>query len=391
MTELSTSPFFALDIGTRSVVGLLLKQSGEQFELLDLETIEHTERSMLDGQIHDIPSVAAVIARVKHKLEERNGPLTKVCVAAAGRSLKTKRSSYEIAIKGKPMLERNDVLHLELSAVQQAQYALAKEQEKEFVSHYYCVGYSVLTYLLDGERIGSLLEQNGETATVEVIATFLPKIVVESLLTALSLVHLELEALTLEPIAAINVLIPPSMRRLNVALVDIGAGTSDIALTDEGTVTAYGMVPVAGDEITEALSDHFLLDFPDAEAVKRELSTKDEVEIKDILGFETLYAKEDIVAPITSAIQTLARSISEEIIRLNGKAPKAVMLVGGGSMTPNLTKHLADALQLPSNRVAIRGMEAIKKLMTADGIHVDPSSLHQSELLSQQKKTQLNM
>ena len=71
-----------------------------------------------------------------------------------------------------------------------------------------------------------------------------------------------MEALTLEPIAAINVLIPPSMRRLNVALVDIGAGTSDIAITDAGTVIAYGMVPIAGDEVTEAISDHYLLDFP---------------------------------------------------------------------------------------------------------------------------------
>ncbi len=78
--------------------------------------------------------------------------------------------------------------------------------------------------------------------------------------------------MTLEPIAAINVLIPSSMRRLNVALVDIGAGTSDIAITDENTVTAYGMVPIAGDEVTEAISDHFLLDFPDAERVKKELS-----------------------------------------------------------------------------------------------------------------------
>ena len=80
-----------------------------------------------------------------------------------------------------------------------------------------------------------------------------------------------MEALTLEPIAAINVLIPPSMRRLNVALVDIGAGTSDIAITDAGTVIAYGMVPIAGDEVTEAISDHYLLDFPMAEKAKREL------------------------------------------------------------------------------------------------------------------------
>ena len=80
-----------------------------------------------------------------------------------------------------------------------------------------------------------------------------------------------MEALTLEPIAAINVLIPPSMRRLNVALVDIGAGTSDIAITDSGTVIAYGMVPIAGDEVTEAISDQYLLDFPMAEKAKREL------------------------------------------------------------------------------------------------------------------------
>ena len=70
-----------------------------------------------------------------------------------------------------------------------------------------------------------------------------------------------MDALTLEPIAAINVLIPPSMRRLNVALVDIGAGTSDIAITDLSTVMAYGMVPIAGDEVTEAISDQYLLDF----------------------------------------------------------------------------------------------------------------------------------
>ena len=76
------------------------------------------------------------------------------------------------------------------------------------------------------------------------------------------------------------------MRRLNVVLVDIGAGTSDIAITDKGTVVAYGMVPTAGDEITEALSDHYLLDFPIAETAKRQMHTSDEILIQDILGFD---------------------------------------------------------------------------------------------------------
>ncbi|MCK0471288.1 cell division protein FtsA [Halalkalibacter sp. APA_J-10(15)] len=364
-TNQTNSPLFALDIGTRSVVGLLLQQEEDTFSLLESYTKEHDERAMLDGQIHDVPSVAKVIEIIKQKLEEKHGPLKKVCVAAAGRSLKTIRAKVSINIDAKPMLTRDDLLHLELSAVQQAQYELANERT-DSSTDYYCVGYSVLAYLLDDEPIGSLMDQTGTEASVEVIATFLPKVVVESLLAALSRTNLELEALTLEPIAAINVLIPHSMRRLNVALVDIGAGTSDIALTEENTVTAYGMVPVAGDEITEAISDHFLLDFPDAERVKRELSTEDAVTITDILGMETVLNRDEVVSPIDDAIRQLAQSISDEILRLNGRSPKAVMLVGGGSLTPKLPEYIASILGLPANRVAIRGADAIKQLQKND-------------------------
>lgn len=362
MTQNTASPVFALDIGTRTVVGLLLKEENNGYELLDMEVMEHAERSMLDGQIHNVPAVAQVIGKVKSTLEERHGPLSKVCVAAAGRSLRTQKAAFDMNIDGKPMLTRDDLLHLELSAVQKAQFALAQDKKDEASRNYYCVGYSVLHYKLDDEEIGSLLDQTGQTAAVEVIATFLPKVVVESLMAALSRTDLSLEALTLEPIAAINVLIPPSMRRLNVALVDIGAGTSDIAITEEGTVTAYGMVPVAGDEMTEALSDQFLLDFPDAERMKREITVHDEVTIQDILGMETTLAKEDVLSAIRPSVQTLAHAIANEILNLNGKAPKAVMLVGGGSLTPELPQHLARCLQLPDNRVAVRGIDAIKDL-----------------------------
>ncbi len=365
------TPIFALDIGTRSVVGLLLTNNENGYEILDLEIEEHDGRSMVDGQIHNVIAVTKVITSIKKKLEEKHGQLQKVCVAAAGRSLKTKRAKIEIDISKKPIFEHEDILHLELSAVQKAQYEIAQEHEGKSI-HYSCVGYSVLSYQLDGEEIGSLVDQSGEIASVEVIATFLPKVVVESLLAALNRSGLELEALTLEPIAAINVLIPPTMRRLNVALVDIGAGTSDIAITDLGTVTAYGMVPVAGDEITEAISDHFLLDFPEAEVIKRQLSTQDEVVLTDILGFETSHTRMEIVEPISGAIENLAYSITTEILNLNKKPPKAVMLVGGGSMTPNLAKTIAATLQLPENRVAIRGIDAIKSLTIQENINAGP-------------------
>lgn len=368
-----SSKLFALDIGTRSVVGIILQEENDHFHVEDILVKEHKERAMVDGQIHNVMYVAELINEIKRELEEKHGPLTKVSVAAAGRSLKTEQASVTINIRNRPIFTEEDISRLELQAVQQAQQQLLQQKEDAKISHYYCVGYSVLYYRLDGEEIGSLLDQQGDEAQIEVIATFLPRVVVESLIAALKRADLEMEALTLEPIAAINVLIPPTMRRLNVALVDIGAGTSDIAITDKSTVVAYGMVPTAGDEITEALSDHYLLDFPVAEEAKRQLQTSEEILIQDILGFDQFYPKEEVFLAIEPAVKQLAKSIGEEILRLNNRvAPKAVMLVGGGSLTPNLTTELGQVLNLPANRIAVRGIDAIQNLTKEEHIKASP-------------------
>ncbi|MGX1429886.1 cell division protein FtsA [Cytobacillus horneckiae] len=364
---------FALDIGTRSVVGIILEKQNDQFSIIDMRSQEHSERAMLDGQIHDIVAVSKVISQIKNELEETYGPLEKVSVAAAGRALKTEHASASINIQGNSLMEKQDVLHLELSAVQQAQANVAEKYLIEKSHHYYCVGYSILHYYIDGQEIGNLIDQTGDVASVDIIATFLPKVVIDSLIAALQRSGLEMEALTLEPIAAINVLIPPSIRKLNVALVDIGAGTSDIAITDLGTVVAYGMVPVAGDEVTEAIQENLLLDFPSAEQVKKELNTKEAIKVSDILGFQSELSRDAIMKDLSPAIDRLAGEICDEIYQLNnGRSPTAVMLVGGGSQTPDLTSRVAELLELPFNRVAIRGIEAIQSLSKSADLPAGP-------------------
>ncbi|WP_019243901.1 MULTISPECIES: cell division protein FtsA [Bacillus] len=364
---------FALDIGTRSVVGIIIEKNEDSFRVTDITSKEHTERAMLDGQIHDVLAVSKVIKEIKTEMEKRHGELKNVSVAAAGRALKTERALVSVNIQGKPMINKDDILHLELSAVQQAQIQIAEKHASDKTFDYYCVGYSILYYRLDGTEIGSLIDQNGEEASVEIIATFLPKVVVESLISALKRADLEMQALTLEPIAAINVLIPQSMRRLNVALIDIGAGTSDIAITDTGTVIAYGMVPVAGDEITEAISDQLLLDFPLAEQAKRQLNNQESIKVTDILGFEDDVPSSEVIEKIKPTLIKLAESISSEILNLNNnKPPKAVMLVGGGSLTPQLPSLIAEQLQMTSNRVAVRGIDAIQNLTIDTDVQQGP-------------------
>src|SRR5690625_2002197 len=328
---------FALDIGTQTVTGIILKRAGQAFEICDVYTKQHEQRAMLDGQIQNVVQVAEVITEVKETLAKKHGPLENVCVAAAGRALKTIQAHATLPVHERPIRTDEEIKHLELSAVKQAQLKLAEDQEGQF-KEYHCVGYSVVHYKLDGEIIGSFIDQLGEEASIEVIATFLPKIVIESLTAALDRAGLTMQALTLEPIAAIHVLVPESMRRLNVALIDIGAGTSDIAISSQGTIVAYGMVPTAGDEITEAISDYFLLDFKVAEKTKQQSVNEKQATVQDILGFESLITYEELVPQIMDRINELAQLLANEVRILNGKSPQAVMLIGGGSLTPMINE-----------------------------------------------------
>ena len=366
--ERPTELVFALDIGTRSVIGIVAEQRDGQLHILATERLEHKTRAMLDGQIHDVPQVAAIIREVKRRLTERTGALSSAAVAAAGRALYTMTAEAEQDITGTitPAQQRD----LDFAGVQAAQKKLAHSHTVDDPTRYYCVGYSTIRYMLDGNELKTLVGQRGRHAQATVIATFLPRQVVDSMQSALRETHLEMRALTLEPIAGINVLIPPTMRHLNLVLVDIGAGTSDVAITRGGSVIAYGMVPMAGDEITEAISREYLLDFNIAEDIKRKAAEGQDVSFTDILGMELSLTADQVIAAIKPGVENLANAIAKQILELNGEPPQAVMLVGGGALTPMMPELVAAALGIPEARVAVRQPDEV------DGVADLPEELH---------------
>lgn len=350
---------FSLDIGTRSVIGIVAAEEADgRLTILGTQREEHKTRAMLDGQIHDVPQVAAVIRDVKEALEKTTGPLHRVAVAAAGRALYTMTAEAEMEFGGLITSEQERLL--DFAAVQAAQAKLAASDAVEDPTRYYCVGYSTVKYLLDDTQLKTLVGQRGRMAKATVIATFLPRQVIDSMASALEATGLDMQAITLEPIAAINVLIPPTMRHLNLVLVDIGAGTSDVAVTKDGSVIAYGMVPLAGDEITEAISQNFLLDFNVAERIKREAAEGHDVSFDDILGCHYDLTAAEIIDPIMVNVKKLADAIARQIVELNDADPQAVLLVGGGALTPNLARSVAEALKLPPGRVAVRHPEGVE-------------------------------
>ena len=262
----SKDTIFSLDIGTRSVIGTVGIVKEKKFVVLAESYIEHQERAMIDGQIHDISLVANAVTYVKNQLEKKlNFELKDVAIAAAGRFLRTVTVKADIDIEPEKEIDKETIRSLELTSVKKAEERVNKQTEGKL----YCVGYSVKSYYLNGFVISNLLSHKGESVSAEVIATFLPRGVVDSLYSVMDKVGLNVVSLTLEPIAAMEAAIPKNLRLLNLVLVDIGAGTSDIAISSKDTISAYGMVPLAGDEATEAIAQAFLVDFNTAERIKR--------------------------------------------------------------------------------------------------------------------------
>jgi len=351
---------FSLDIGTRTVVGIVGFHDGQRFKIHAFAVEAHKERAMYDGQVHDIELVAKAVEKVREQLEKRTGfELKRVFIAAAGRTLQTCKVFVERDADPSLEVDGELVSSLEIEAIQQAQKEIEKLNSDDDQS-YFCVGYAVVNQFLNGAVISKLEGHRAKRAGVEVLATFLPRVVVESLYAVVARAGLEVASLTLEPIAAMNVSIYSNLKLLNLALVDIGAGTSDIALTKDGTVFAFAMVSNAGDEITEKISEVLLLDFEQAEKVKVCLNSKDTVKYKDIMGISYEKSSSEIIDMIEPAIRTLAKDISDKIVEYNGKAPSAVFLVGGGSQIPRLTGYIAGFLEIPVERVGVRSTDIIR-------------------------------
>lgn len=485
--ELPKDQLLALDIGTRSVIGVLLRPEGENYSVIDYERVEHMERAMLDGQIHDIDKVTDVVRAVVGALQERNGTIHQAAIAAAGRTLVTQRTSAEIELDVTREIDKEVTDRLQMLAVQKAQGIVdqlrnaggergkenaesrqeaergdggrgagaealsaaesgagggfsgvsgsesgeglsgesvsgemaetsaealsaaegngfsevsaavgeggfsgrssaggadsaggtsgkkaADEEDVEFdgefrgvrrvlsTDDYYTVGHSIIEYRLDGSLILNPHGHRGNRLAVEVIATFLPHIVVDSLYTVLNKAGLDVLNLTLEPIAAMNVAIPKKLRLLNLALVDIGAGTSDIAISKDGTIHSYGMVAMAGDSVTEVIAKEYLLDFNAAERLKISAGGAKKLKYTDVLGFTHDVTAEEIHKKSKTAVNRLAGKIAESVKELNGKAPSAVFCIGGGSQLFGLKESLCKKLGLAKDRVTVKSVEQLE-------------------------------
>ena len=356
---------FGLDIGTRNVVGTVGYMTGESrqrgFHVTAEVSMPHRTRAMLDGQIHDIQRVADTIVDVKNELEGMiKAPLTDVCIAAAGRVLRTVTTRVEMAFQEETIVTGEILNDLDLMGIDQAQRDVQEDNPRY---QFYCVGYSVMKYYLNGEIFSHLEGHKAKRIEEVIIVTFLPSDVVDGLYSAVERAGLSVANLTLEPIAAINLAIPENYRMLNIALVDVGAGTSDICVTKDGAIAAYGMIPHAGDELTEPIVQQFLCDFDTAEQIKIDSVSGKSVTYTDIMMIDHTIPAEEVWKLTDPVMEKITDEIAEKIKDLNGgNTVAAAFIVGGGGKVHDFCKSLSKKLEIAEERVALRGEEVMKSV-----------------------------
>ena len=370
-TKSQGSLVFGLDIGTRSIVGTVGYREGDNFIVKAQSVKEHETRAMLDGQIHDIAQVGNTINQVKKDLESKlSVKLENVCIAAAGRVLRTVEVNVSNEFEKDKVITPDDVAGLTSLAVEKAYEQFHEVNDTDL--KFYCVGNSVVRYYLNGYQIGNLENHKAKSIGVDMIATFLPDDVVDGLYKAVEIAGLRVVNMTLEPIAAIAVAIPENYRMLNIALVDVGAGTSDICITKDGCIVAYGMIPIAGDSLTEIIARHCLVDFATAENIKRYDKSKRDIKYTDIMGLPQKITKKELLGVVDEQIKYMTSQVADKITELNGGKPvSAVFVVGGGGKIEGYTKALADAVGIVDTRVALRGEDVMQKIIFEEDIQKD--------------------
>ena len=106
---------------------------------------------------------------------------------------------------------------------------------------------------------------------------------------------------------------------------------------------------------TEALMRAYLVDFETAERIKTGLAEGGSLEFTDVLGLPQTQTVQEIAAVLSPAMDTLAAEIARQVLDVNGNAPSALFLAGGGSKLPGLQERVAQALEMDPKRVAVAG------------------------------------
>ena len=337
----------ALDIGTSKVVAVVAEILPEgRFEVLGLG--QHESRGMRKGVVVNIESTVNSIQRALEEAElMADCKIREVYTGIAGSHISSFNSSGMVAVKDK------EVTATDVARVIETAKAVNIPTDQQ-VLH-------VLTqeFIVDSqEDIREPIGMSGLRLEVRVHIVTGAVSAAQNIVKCVRRCGLEVQDLTLQPLASSMACLTSDEKELGVVLVDIGGGTTDVAIYTNGAIRHTAVVPIAGDQITSDIAAMLRTPTPDAEEIKLRYGLAKQVLVNPDEQIEVpglgdrpnrLVKRQALGAVIEPRVEELFGFV-QQVIRDSGYEDllaSGVVLTGGTSLLPGIVELAEDVFLKP--------------------------------------------
>lgn len=332
----------ALDIGTEYVKALIAKvDKDEQMEIIGVGRARQEISDMHSGAIADITGVvrncetALIQAEDQAQLRARN-----VVIGIAGELVKgnTNTIRYRRPQPEKPL----DSAEVEFIIEKVQERAQAKAQKQIALEtgnndvDVKLVNSALVSIHIDGYKISNPIGFQGRDVAVQIYTAFAPMVHIGALERVADELDLELLAVSAEPFAVSrSVLGNDANSNFTAILVDVGGGTTDIAVVDDGGVEGTRMFGIGGRSFTRTIASELDISYDKAEKLKVNI---DDDRLKRSV-VDAVNQAVDKTAEVWTAGVGLALGEFNTVDHL----PNRILLCGGGSSLKKLVESLQES------------------------------------------------
>lgn len=336
-----------IDIGTTKVCTIVGEVRPDDIFIVGAGI--EPSRGMKKGIVTDIGQLTASISASVHKAERSSGfDISRAFVSVAGHHIASINSRGAVGITGQRGVRVED-----LDKAIDAARAIAIPHNRE-VLHVIPRSYS----LDSQDRVRSPIGMHGFRLEVQVHIITASTTSIANLEQAVEGAGVYVDRFILNPLASGDAVLTDQEREAGVVLIDIGGGTTDMAIFIEGTVWHSAVIPVGGDLITNDITHWMHIPFEDAEAIKVQFGhalprAVDPLEAFVVQPFGEGMPMEarrgDLAQVIEARVEELFELVQKEIKRsgYDGLLRAGAVLTGGCALLPGIREVATQALGVP--------------------------------------------
>ena len=334
------STILGLDIGTEFVKAVLAKpvKKGD-LKILGVGKAKQSEGNMYNGAIADIPAVVATCEEALNEVESEAGERANLTVVGvAGELIKGNTTTVRYTRKNpnKPITEAeiNEIIKkVQQKSGEVAKKTVALETGNNNVE-VRLINSAIVSLTIDGYKISNPVGFKGSDIVIQFYTAFAPLIHVAAIEKVCAELNLDLLTVAVEPFAVCRACLGDDLdSSFSGIVMDIGGGTTDIAIVEDGGVEGTKMFSIGGRSFTRQIAESLGIDFDTAEEYK--------------LNFDTGKLDDRIKAKVETALSRnfsvwlTGVEVAIEDFENIGSLPRNILLCGGGASLSLVQEKLA--------------------------------------------------